>query len=291
MKGLGGKAGLAVLSAGILAAGAALWLRSRHDPVGEGPRPEPRAHPPQTSSEPAGASFQASPAGSLAHRLSLILPRIAALREPRKRNSLTREEEDSLTVLEGDAALLTGELRTLLKGDPQAWRDLLDLLSTLESPETARMIADRVNADMDSGSEILAADLLKSGQYSGARRLGAAMLMHRDSPGSRSSLMSAAQDDPDPGVRHAALLALAQRPERDKSLEEAAVIVDFFRSRGQTEPNEELRNIARRLAGEAVPGDSALAAPPARPKVAVSPVKPVKPLEPAKPAGPAEAPK
>jgi hypothetical protein len=290
MKGFAGKAGWALGSAALLAAGAAFWLLGRPRPADLGSRPEPRTLSPQASPEPAGVSLQARPASNLAYRLSLVLPKIAALREPRKRKSMTREEEDSLMVLEGDAALLTGELRTLLKGDGQAWRDLIDLLSILESAETARMIVDRVGADMDAGSETLAADLLKSGAYPGARRLGATMLMRRDSAGSRSSLMSAAQDDPDAGVRHAALLALAQRPERDKGPDEAVLIEDFLRSRGQNEPNEELRNIARRLVGEAVPGDSARAAPPppSRSRVVDTPAKPPKP---AKPNGGSEAPK
>ncbi len=247
--------GLGALGLALLVAGAAV-CRSARVEVRERPSVGPPAlsGPPVSSPVPLEPAV-ARPAGDRALRLVHLLGEL-------EKSSGSRPASDLLTVLQGDEARLTGELKALLKTEPQAWRDLTELLCCLDDVPASLKLVHRVREDMDAEAEGLAIEILRSGIYPGARQVAVGLLQGRESTESRAALISAALEDTDRVVRHAALLALAQRKERGTGSDGAVAIDEAIRRLARTEPDLEVRTVALRLSGEAIPGEVSPPPPP-----------------------------
>lgn len=159
----------------------------------------------------------------------------------------------AIRAVETDEAL--PELRDRLILEPGRWEHVIDVLCSIDDPKAVARVADGLGAAVDPASEERFLELLRSGPTSHARRFAVAVLVTRDSSASLSGLTDAARSDVDRLVRYEALKALARRKDRARSEAETIAIADVLRRRAQGEPDTELRNIARRLSGEAVPGD------------------------------------
>ena len=236
------KKALVGLSAVALAA-AALMAR----PASAPPRaPVPAA--PAVAADPAAApSLPPSPAGARAHRLGPLLPRLDRLNAARRKGSLTAPEEDERLVSEGDAARLDEEIRALLRTDPAAWPDLMDLLCSMNDAATALRLSERFGSSLDDPAERRAVEIARTGSSGPSRQAALTLLGARKSPSSRTALAAAARDDPEAPVRRIALLAIIKSEDPDT---EAIV-----RRSSQSDRDPELRAMALRYLGEPVPGE------------------------------------
>lgn len=168
-----------------------------------------------------------------------------------------RSEEKELSASKERQARGEGEqLAQILRSDPGAWNDVLDLLNCLESPEIAVRVAGLLADAVDPSVERRLVEGLRSGASSQVRRVALALLGRRDSGDAPSAILSAL-DDPDPRLRQEVLAVLAERRTHPESAAAAATLDAALRRRAEADPDPNLRATCRAILGEATVAPSA----------------------------------
>ncbi len=181
----------------------------------------------------------------------------------------------------GEAAV--EELVSLLARDPAGWRDVTEYLSGVEDHKAATRIGTMLAPAVDDEAEGVVLDLLRMGRTAAARRAAVAMLSRRSSLESLLAVLAAAREDPDSGVRLAALVEGHRRKASPPSGDAAALIEDTIRQRSLAEPDPNVRELVGRL----LPGGAPPSPPPRAPKP--SPLRGPRPAKtPPPPAAPGE---
>jgi len=160
---------------------------------------------------------------------------------------------DEISASKVRQARFEGEqLVQFLHADQEAWSDILDLLSCLESPDIAVDVARLLQEAVDPAFERRYLDRLRAGT-SQTRRVMLALLGRRDS-GEALSAVLAGLEDPDPRLRQEVLQVLAERRAHRDSTTADATIEAELRRHAESDPG--LQAMCRAILGEA-PGSSA----------------------------------
>jgi HEAT repeat protein len=134
-----------------------------------------------------------------------------------------------------------------LRGNPEAWKDLIALLPALEEFDSSRDVVLRVRGAIDSESEALWISLLRTGAQVNDRRLALVALEGRSSRDVVLALVAGAKDDDDRRVRAEALGALAELRRRPLSEDLARMLTETLKSRSSADQDPVVRQIAAGL--------------------------------------------
>lgn len=148
-------------------------------------------------------------------------------------------------------------LRQTLARNPAAWPEVIGRLAGGNSLDRATRVVVLARSSVNDQAESLLTGVLTSHADSGARRLAVTALANRTT--SRGALLAAMEGDPDAGVRLGAMNSLAMM-KKLSAPEASAEIREAIRRRGTSEPDPQIRAIARGLSGETPP--TAQGAPP-----------------------------
>jgi hypothetical protein len=136
---------------------------------------------------------------------------------------------------------------SLLSREPEAWREVLELLPGIEESFLAARVGGLLVPAVDGAVEPALLDLLRKGPTPSGRRAAVAMLAKRPSLEVLQALLGAAQDDPDAGVRLDAIVEAYRRRVSSPS-ENAKILIDeAIRRRSVTETDPDVRAQVMRL--------------------------------------------
>jgi len=135
-------------------------------------------------------------------------------------------------------------LSASLRGDLEAWKDLITLLSALDEFESGRDLLLRVRGSIDSRSEPLWIEMLRSGSRADDRRLALVALSGRSSRELIVALSGRAREDVDRRVRSESLMALVERRRRPLPDDLARLVSETLTSRSSAEQDPAVRALA-----------------------------------------------
>lgn len=242
------KAAVVLVLAALTALAAAVRGRSREELPA--PARKPAAAPVAVRKGTPAASADPSATGTLAFRL------LAASREQRElRNRmmtvpLGEAERSRLLVLDAEVPEQERSLSKLVRGNPDAWRDVLVILSACDDPGSARGVAEKLRGAVDPAAEALWTGVLLTAARPEDRRLSLAALADRGTPSVILALTVAAQEDSDGGVRADALTALARVRHQPMSTELSRMVQETLSRRKAEDQDAAVRERASLLVQE-----------------------------------------
>jgi hypothetical protein len=136
---------------------------------------------------------------------------------------------------------------SLLSREPEAWREVLELLPGIEESFLAARVGGLLAPAVDDAAEPAVLDLFRKGATPSGRRAAVALLSRRPSLGVLQALLAAAKEDPDASVRLDALVEAYRRRTSPPS-ENAKVLIDeTIRQRHAAETDPAVRAQVERL--------------------------------------------
>ena len=244
------KVGIPVLVAlTALVAGAAI-VRSRTRE--EVPRPAPRAAAPSAAvGKP--LPVPVSSCGTQAVGLVRLFREQRALRTGVAPSGFSEEQLRRLRTIDQSLTDEGLSLSAALRGDFEAWRDVIALLSGIEDYDCARDVVLRIRPAVDPAAEALWADRLQTAPAANDRRLALVALAGRSSRVVILALVRGAQDDADPHVRSEALAALAEACRGPLAEDLARMAKETLIARASAETDPAVRQAASAMAEQGRP--------------------------------------
>jgi hypothetical protein len=171
---------------------------------------------------------------------------LALLSEAMKR----RPQDEVAASLEREAAGIISQLKDELRREPARWRPLVEALGSAEDVRILSKVADLLRESVDGAAEAPLLKQLEAGSPVRVRRASLFLLSNRDSDVTLAALVGVALEDPDASLRRTALQALAARKAREGSSPVALRIDAAIRRMAAADPEESVRDMARRMSGE-----------------------------------------
>lgn len=247
------KAVQGAVAALVLMVGATLAWRARSGSAAEPPaKPQAAILTPAPAAGPSLATAGA-PAGSLALQWMSVLEK--SLQSP-----ATPAQQELLRSQERE---LSDEMKKRLAEDPARWADLLEVLSK-EDPRIGRKIIVSLKDGVGQPAEAVLIRSLKEGSHRESRLSAATLIGPRRSNDCFWAIVTAAQEDPDSGVRFKALQELAARKAAPSSPAETTTIDDVLRQRARLDADPVVRRFALQATGQPPEPGTASAPPPPR---------------------------
>jgi hypothetical protein len=237
--------GLAVL----IAAAASVRGGSREELPAPSRKPATAAARKAVAPEPAPSAVPSS-SGTLAFQLLSALKEQRELRERMTTVPLTDAERRRLLALDAEAPARAEALSTLVRANPEAWRDVIAVLSVTDDGQSARALVTGLRGSIDPAAESLWTGTLLTGGRAEDRRLALVALAQRSSPEVVLAVSTAAQGDPDGGVRAEAMTTLAGLCRGAMTEDRSRMIRETLRQSTATEPDPALREQAAGLVKE-----------------------------------------
>jgi hypothetical protein len=145
-------------------------------------------------------------------------------------------------------------LSAAIRGDLEAWREVIALLSGIEDHDSARDVVLRIRPAVDPAAEALWADRLQTAAAANDRRLALVALAGRSSREVILALVRGAQDDADPRVRSEALAALTEARRGPMAEDLARMAKETLIARASAETDPAVRRAASAMAEQERPG-------------------------------------
>jgi hypothetical protein len=241
---------LVVGLASLIGVGAAVRARGEREaePVPASGRTPVAASPAARSAAPAAPSS----AGTAADGLMAVSQEQRDLRRKMTTVGLHEAEQRRLAALDAQAPVRAEALAAVVRDNPEAWRDVITLLSTGGDFQSAKDAVLGLRGSIDDRAEAMWTGVLLTSRRPDDRRLSLVALSDRGTPPVVAAMTIAAQEDADGAVRADALTALVLARRHCGSAETAFRIGQMLQRRKTEDPDASVRERAAALVQELV---------------------------------------